>query len=212
MDLGTASNDSIMVNNEVERSGRKRLCPNLIYYPDICLEEMMKATYTSKSQNNRCPGRDSNWAPPGYKSETLLPNPTCPVAWVSQAVSFLKVLHPKCYVLFSFLHSGRILVDAGRGPWQVRYGTAWTARVLFPAGARDFSLLHSVQARSESTQPPIQWGPGALSPGIKRPGLEADHSSPSSEEVKNGGAIPPLPIRLYGVVLNKLSTGTTFIF
>jgi hypothetical protein len=27
--------------------------------------------------------------------------------------------------------------------------------------------------------------------GIKRPGPEADHSSPSSAEVKNGGAIPP---------------------
>jgi hypothetical protein len=35
-------------------------------------------------------------------------------------------------------------------------------------------------------------GTGALLPGIKRPGLEADHSPPSTAEVKNGGAIPPL--------------------
>jgi hypothetical protein len=35
-----------------------------------------------------------------------------------------------------------------------------------------------------STQPPIQWVPGALSPGTKRPGREADHSSPASAEVK----------------------------
>jgi hypothetical protein len=28
---------------------------------------------------------------------------------------------------------------------------------------------------------------------IKRQGCEADHSPPSSAEVKNGGAIPPLP-------------------
>jgi hypothetical protein len=35
------------------------------------------------------------------------------------------------------------------------------------------------------TQPPIHWVPGALSPGIKRPGREADHSPPSSAEVKN---------------------------
>jgi hypothetical protein len=34
------------------------------------------------------------------------------------------------------------------------------------------------------TQPPIQWVPGALSLGVKRPGREADHSSPSSAEVK----------------------------
>jgi hypothetical protein len=34
------------------------------------------------------------------------------------------------------------------------------------------------------TQPPIQWEPGALSLGVKRPGREADHSPPSSTEVK----------------------------
>jgi hypothetical protein len=34
------------------------------------------------------------------------------------------------------------------------------------------------------TQTPIQWVPGALSLGIKRPGREADHSIPSSSEVK----------------------------
>jgi hypothetical protein len=35
------------------------------------------------------------------------------------------------------------------------------------------------------TQPPIQWVPGALSLGVKRPGREADHSPPSSAKVKN---------------------------
>jgi hypothetical protein len=34
------------------------------------------------------------------------------------------------------------------------------------------------------TQPPIQWVPGALSLGVKRPGREVDHSPPSSAEVK----------------------------
>jgi hypothetical protein len=34
------------------------------------------------------------------------------------------------------------------------------------------------------TQPPIQWVPGAHSLGVKRPGREADHSPPSSAEVK----------------------------
>jgi hypothetical protein len=33
-------------------------------------------------------------------------------------------------------------------------------------------------------QPPIQRLPGALSLGVKRPGREADHSRPSSAEVK----------------------------
>jgi hypothetical protein len=44
-----------------------------------------------------------------------------------------------------------------------------------------------------STQPPIQWIPGALFPGIERQGREADHSLPSSADVKNGAAISPLP-------------------
>jgi hypothetical protein len=35
------------------------------------------------------------------------------------------------------------------------------------------------------TQPPIQWAPGALSLGVKRPEREAEHSLPSSAEVKN---------------------------
>jgi hypothetical protein len=35
------------------------------------------------------------------------------------------------------------------------------------------------------TKPPIQWVTGALSLGIKQPVREADHSPPSSAEVKN---------------------------
>jgi hypothetical protein len=35
------------------------------------------------------------------------------------------------------------------------------------------------------TQPPNQWVPAAFSQGVKRPDREADHSPPSSAEVKN---------------------------
>jgi hypothetical protein len=38
--------------------------------------------------------------------------------------------------------------------------------------------------------------------GIRRPGRDADHSPPSSAEVKNGGVIPPLLLCLHGIVLN----------
>jgi hypothetical protein len=57
------------------------------------------------------------------------------------------------------------------------------------------SFLFSTTSRPTlgPTQPPIQWVPGAPSPGVKRQGRETDHSPPSSAEVKNGGAIPPLP-------------------
>jgi hypothetical protein len=45
-----------------------------------------------------------------------------------------------------------------------------------------FSTLSTPALRS--TQPPIQQVPGALSPGVKRPGREANHSPPDSTEVK----------------------------
>jgi hypothetical protein len=49
----------------------------------------------------------------------------------------------------------------------------------------------------------IQWVPGVLSLGVKRPGHEADHSRPSSAKVKNAwGYASTSPIRLHGVVLS----------
>jgi hypothetical protein len=59
--------------------------------------------------------------------------------------------------------------------------------VQFPAGAVNFSLRHRVKTGS-GTHPascPV-CVPGALSLGVKRPGREADHSPPSSAEVKEG--------------------------
>jgi hypothetical protein len=48
------------------------------------------------------------------------------------------------------------------------------------------NFLFSTSSRPvlEPTRPPIQWVPGALSPGVKRAGREADHSPPASAEVK----------------------------
>jgi hypothetical protein len=42
------------------------------------------------------------------------------------------------------------------------------------------------------TKPPIKLVLLALYPKVKRQKREAKHSPPSSSEVKNGGAIPPL--------------------
>jgi hypothetical protein len=51
------------------------------------------------------------------------------------------------------------------------------------------------------TQPPIQWVPGALSLGVKRPGREAGHALPSSADVKECVELYlHSPIRLHGVV------------
>jgi hypothetical protein len=42
------------------------------------------------------------------------------------------------------------------------------------------------------TQPPTQWVPEVLSPGVKQPGRGADHSPPCCTEVKNERNLPPL--------------------
>jgi hypothetical protein len=55
-----------------------------------------------------------------------------------------------------------------------------------------FTALHNVETASGDTKPPIQWVPGASSLGVRRQGHDADHSPPSSAELKNGGPIPPL--------------------
>jgi hypothetical protein len=54
----------------------------------------------------------------------------------------------------------------------------------------------------------IQWVPRDHSPGVKRPGYEAEHSTLSSAEVKEMW-IFTLSICLHDVVLNLLSIGTT---
>jgi hypothetical protein len=59
------------------------------------------------------------------------------------------------------------------------------SRVRFLAGL-GISLFTTMSGTTLGpTQPPIQWVPGALSRRVKRPGCEADHSPPSSAEVKN---------------------------
>jgi hypothetical protein len=59
------------------------------------------------------------------------------------------------------------------------------SRVRFPAGAGNFFFTNESRTALGPTQPPIKWVPGALSLGLKRQGREADHSPPSSAEVKN---------------------------
>jgi len=48
----------------------------------------------------------------------------------------------------------------------------------------------------------LGWVPGALTPGVKRPGCEADLLPPSSAEVKNAWSYTSSPpVSLQGVVL-----------
>jgi hypothetical protein len=53
-----------------------------------------------------------------------------------------------------------------------------------PGRVKNFLFSKSSRPALGSTQPPIQWAPGVLSPWVKRQGREADHSPPVSAEVK----------------------------
>jgi hypothetical protein len=77
-----------------------------------------------------------------------------------------------------------------------RWATDWTIGILGFDSRRGLGIfLFSTASRTAlgPTQPPIQWVPWVLFLGVKRPGREADHSPPSSAEVKMCGCMPPLP-------------------
>jgi hypothetical protein len=69
------------------------------------------------------------------------------------------------------------------------------SRVLFPAGAGNFSLHHCVQKGSGAHTTSYPMVPGVLSLGVKPLGREAVHSPPSSAGggSKNEWRLPPLP-------------------
>jgi hypothetical protein len=72
----------------------------------------------------------------------------------------------------------------------------WTVRVLgfnsqWGLGIFLFNTVSRIALGP--TQPPNQWLPGALSLGVKWPDHEADHSPPSTAEVKEHRAVIPLP-------------------
>jgi hypothetical protein len=65
---------------------------------------------------------------------------------------------------------------------EVSYCNYWTS--LFTTASR---------TALGPTQLPIQWVPWVLSLGVKRPGRKADHSLPSSDEVKNARSYTSTP-------------------
>jgi hypothetical protein len=82
--------------------------------------------------------------------------------------------------------------------------TGWTIGVLGFDSGRGLGIFTTTSISALApTQPPVQWVPGALSLGVMRSGREADHSPPSSAEVKNAWSfISTSPVRLRGAVLS----------
>jgi hypothetical protein len=86
----------------------------------------------------------------------------------------------------------------------VETGTAqWYSAGLRAGWSRGIYLFTTASRPALGpTQPPLQWVPGATSLGVKRPGREADHSLPSSADVKNAWNHTSTTVRLHGVVLS----------
>jgi hypothetical protein len=61
-----------------------------------------------------------------------------------------------------------------------------------PGRGKIFLFSTVSRAALGPTQPPNQWVPRAISPGVKRPKHEAHHSATPDAKVKNGEAVPPL--------------------
>jgi hypothetical protein len=82
-------------------------------------------------------------------------------------------------MLFStYRHVYRILIEY----LDILRATGWTIGVLGFDSRRGLRIF--LFSSLGPTQPPIQCVQGALSLGVKRPGREADHSPPSSAEIK----------------------------
>jgi hypothetical protein len=62
-----------------------------------------------------------------------------------------------------------------------------------PGRGKIFHFSITSRQALQPTQPPVQWVLCAVYMGIKRQRREADHSPPSTAEVKNGRDIPPFP-------------------
>jgi hypothetical protein len=80
-----------------------------------------------------------------------------------------------------------------------------------PAAAGIFLFIIMSRPALGPIQPPIPWVPGVLSLGVKRPGREADHSPPSSAEVKNASSYTSAPQYAFMAwwSVKKISTVTT---
>jgi hypothetical protein len=119
---------------------------------------------------------------------------------VFQIVSSHETYQPKYCMYFIFPSCSYILR---------LWATGWIG-VRVPAGVGIFPFIIASRPVLGPTQPPIQWVPGALSLGIKRPRREAYHSLPSSAEVKECVELYlHSPTSSHGVVLSWKSTGAT---
>jgi hypothetical protein len=106
----------------------------------------------------------------------------------------LKYAEPHRYLLYAGVKFGFSLYEKNMNCQCLRTGCWGEYLDLRGRKYGNFSLHHRVQNNSGAHPASYPMGTRGSFPGVKRPGREADHSPPSTAEVKKmSGAIPPLP-------------------
>jgi hypothetical protein len=87
---------------------------------------------------------------------------------------------------------------------ETRQWTGWPGFNSWKGEWWELFFHYHIQTSTGPNQFSVQWVPESLTLGVKRPGLEANHSPPSGAEVKNAcNHTSTSPICMsYGVVLN----------
>jgi hypothetical protein len=89
-------------------------------------------------------------------------------------------------VKLTFLYKNYYILTA---QWLGYYVDGWRIWVQFQAGARDFLPTEVSKPDLGSNQPPVLWISGGLSPGLKQPRHDSDHTLASSTKVMNVSTI-----------------------
>jgi hypothetical protein len=84
--------------------------------------------------------------------------------------------------------------------------------VRVPVRGKNFLFSKSSRLFLVSTHPPIEWVTGVLSPEVKGPGREADHSPVTSANIKETWICTSTHPFAYMVYCSLLSTWTIFFF
>jgi hypothetical protein len=104
----------------------------------------------------------------------------------------IRILLSNNYIWTVYFHRIYLLNIYSVNPVAIATGYEQEGWGSIPGRGRRFSLLYSIQTESGAYPASYSMSTGVLSPEVKRPGTEADHFSPCSVEIKNGGFITPL--------------------
>jgi hypothetical protein len=92
------------------------------------------------------------------------------------------IVHEQAYQCYETFNRPTVKIGSLYSYW-LRAGRL-RVRSYSPSRVKNFLFSVSSRPALRPTQSPIQWVPRALSPTVKRQGREADHSTPTSAEVR----------------------------